>query len=132
MTIYELLNNMGVTDYIGLAVLIISIVQVSPIKINPWTKIARAIGRALNVELMDKIDEKEANDVRYRIIRFDDEIRHHTMHTEEHFNQIIEDIDKYEDYCLKHPSYENNKAKMAIQNIKKTYSTCRAENTFFI
>jgi hypothetical protein len=111
---------------------ILTIIQVTPIKVNPWSLIARAIGRALNVELMDKINENEANDVRYRIIRFDDEIRHHTMHTEEHFNQIIEDIDKYEDYCLKHPSYENNKAKMAIQNIKKTYSTCRAENTFFI
>ena len=62
----------------------------------PGTYECRAIGRAMNVEIMDKLNESEATDARYRILRFDDEIRHHVKHTEEHFNQIMDDIDEYE------------------------------------
>jgi arginine decarboxylase-like protein len=130
MNIAEILENMGTSGIIGSAWVVLTLLQVTPIKINPWSTIAKVIGRALNVELMDRVNENEANNVRYRIIRFDDEIRHHIKHTEEHFNQVIEDIDKYEDYCEKHPLYENNKAKMAIKNVKETYERCRSEHSF--
>ena len=43
MTLKEILAGGGV----GL-VLLLSLVQISPIKFNPWTAIARAIGKAIN------------------------------------------------------------------------------------
>ena len=55
---------------------------------------------------------------RYRILRFDDEIRHDEKHTKEHFDQIMDDITKYELYCASHPDFPNNKAVFAIKNIK--------------
>ena len=39
-------------------------------------------------------DQGMAYTWRYRILRFDDEIRHGEKHSKEHFDQIIEDIDK--------------------------------------
>jgi excinuclease UvrABC helicase subunit UvrB len=123
---------MRASDYIGVAVIVLSIVQISPIKINPWTKIARAIGKMLNADVMDVIEKGEATNKRYRILRFDDEIRHHTKHTFEHFNQILEDIDEYEKYCNSHPLFMNNKAGSAIKNIKEVYEKCRRENSFLI
>lgn len=81
-------------------------------------------------DLQRKISESEATTSRYRIIRFDDEIRHEEKHTKEHFDQILEDISAYENYCSSHPDYKNNKAVLAIENIKATYKKCAQEHTF--
>lgn len=67
---------------------------------------------------------------RYRILRFDDEIRHDEKHTKEHFDQILEDITKYEKYCRAHPDFPNNKAVLAIKNIKDVYRKCTDESSF--
>ncbi len=117
----------------GVLLALLTVIQIVPVKINPWSKIARSIGRAMNVEIMDKLNESEATDARYRIIRFDDEIRHRVVkHTEEHFNQIMSDIDEYERYCSTHPDYKNSKAVMAIENVRRTYEKCRKENSFLV
>ena len=114
----------------GVFFVIATIVQIAPIKVNPWSAIARAIGRALNGEVMEKLDESLAITARYRIIRFDDEILFHVHHSEEHFDQILEDIERYEKFCMDHPKFPNNKAIGAIDNIKKTYRRCKVEHSF--
>lgn len=125
MNLYEIITSGG-----GLLILTMTVIQVSPIKVNPWSKIAKSIGRAMNVEVMDKLEESEADVARYRILRFNDEVRYKVRHSEEHFNQLIDDIDKYERYCRSHPEYKNNKALSAIKNIKQVYEKCRRENSF--
>ena len=77
-----------------------------------------------------KRSEEHATSNRYRILRFDDEIRHGEHHTKEHFDQILDDITEYQNFCRKHPLYENNKATMAIENIKRVYEHCAAERDF--
>jgi uncharacterized coiled-coil protein SlyX len=88
-------------------------------------------------QLVDKVDKLDstfgadrADTRRYRILRFDDEIRHGVVHTEEHFNQIIHDIEYYKSYCSAHKEYENEKAVFAIENIESVYKKCREERTF--
>ena len=127
MSLNEIITSGG-----GVLFILLTIIQLAPIKVNPWSKIARAIGRAMNVEIMDKLNESEATDARYRILRFDDEIRHHVKHTEEHFNQIMDDIDESERYCSAHPNYKNSKAVLAIENTRRTYERCRRENSFLV
>lgn len=127
MSLSELIAGGG-----GVLLALLTIIQIAPIKVNPWSKIARSIGHAMNVEIMDKLNESEATDARYRIIRFDDEVRHHVKHTEEHFNQIMTDIDEYERYCSTHPHYKNSKAVMAIKNVRRIYQKCRKENSFLV
>lgn len=67
---------------------------------------------------------------RYRILRFDDEIRHEIRHTKEHFDQILDDITKYSRYCDDHKEFPNDKAVFAIENIKRVYRQCTEEGTF--
>lgn len=133
-TLSEALANMSVTDLCWtvfvLIAFLLSCIQIAPIKINPWSKIARAIGRAFNGDVMDRLEEYEANNNRYKILRFDDEIRHDVLHTKEHFDQILDDITEYERYCVDHPKYKNNKASLAIDNIRHTYAKCGTEHTF--
>ena len=67
---------------------------------------------------------------RYRILRFNDEIIQEVRHTKEHFDQILEDIDNYEKFCKENPDFPNNKAVLAIKNIKDVYDRCIEENDF--
>ena len=122
------------------AVVVMSLVEISPIKINPWSW----IGKVLNKDILYKLEkvEKDVAEVkrevgessavtsRYRILRFDDEILHDVKHSKEHFDQILLDIDVYEKFCEEHPDFKNNLAVMAIEHIKEIYSKCSRENSF--
>ena len=71
---------------------------------------------------MDKLSKANGEGMaytwRYRILRFNDEIIQEVRHTKEHFDQILEDIDNYEKFCKENPDFPNNKAVLAIKNIK--------------
>ena len=78
-------------------------------------------------------DERHRADMsRARILRFSDELRRGISHSEESFNNILEDIDNYISYCTQHESvYINSKANAAIRNIKTTHDKCiRGEMDF--
>lgn len=71
-------------------------------------------------------DKKHRADMsRARILRFSDELRRGISHSEESFNNILEDIDNYISYCTQHETvYINSKANAAIRNIKIVHDKC--------
>ncbi len=101
MNIKELLTGGG-----GVLLVLLTLIQITPVKINPWSWFARKIGRAVNGELSAKVDklgidvrslrrefeEREATVCRTHILRFGDEILHGVRHSKEHFDQILTDI----------------------------------------
>lgn len=113
-----------------------TLIQISPIKINPWTWLGRKIGRVINGEVLDELgqlrgrmdrmeaqtEEQNMETARIRILRFGDECKRKIQHGEEHFNQVLEDIDKYETYCAAHPEFKNSKAVLTIARIKECYA----------
>lgn len=72
----------------------------------------------------------KADESRSRILRFGDEVRREILHTEEHWIDILHDIDRYEDYCDTHPNYENNRATHTIQYLKNVYDGRLKKNDF--
>lgn len=142
----------------GALTIVLSLVQISPIKINPWTALAEffrrifsALGRALNADVLAELealkrgqqenrehleahiriaDERRADDHRAAILHFNVELIQGLPHTREDFIEILTDIDKYEDYCTNHPRYENNRAVCAIQNIKRVYAQRMEKHDF--
>ena len=131
-------------DGAGALVVILTLIQIAPIKLNPWSSIAKKLGRAINGEVIDKVnqvsnevknlrrvcDERETDSCRLRILHFDDEVRHDVRHTKEHYDQVLVDINRYESYCDEHREYKNNVANLAIDNIKQTYKMCIKEGSF--
>ena len=121
-----------------------TIIQVSPIKWNPWTSLARWIGRAINGEVIQEVKElkqkveqmdhdageRRAKDARARVLRFGDELLHDDKHSKEHFDDILQDITEYEKYCDKHREFENDRMKLTAQKIKETYKRCWEEHSF--
>ena len=77
-----------------------------------------------------KHDEENALAARRRILRFGDEVRSKVRHSEEHFNNVFEDIKGYNTYCDSHKDFENEKVKSTIEIIKETYKKCQRENDF--
>ena len=136
------------SEYITAAVLAIlagtTLIQISPIKVNPWSWIARAIGRAINAEVIQKVDnlekdlqtlkkhteEQTVKECRVRILRFGDEILHDVHHSKEHFDQILLDVTDYENYCKEHPEFRNNMTVLTTRRIMSTYERCLEEHSF--
>ena len=134
----------AITNYGVWIIIILTIIQISPIKVDPWKWLARKIGGAVNSEVIERVnsleekmqthiekdEEGKATRSRIRVLRFNDEILHDIMHSKEHFEQILGDIKAYEMYCESHPNYENDKAVFAIAKIRETYQQCLNEGTF--
>ena len=122
----------------GILLAVLTVIQIAPIKINPWSALAKAIGRAINGEVIAKVDqlerdlvgmkadqeERDAINCRSRILHFGDETIHGVRHTKEHFDQILRDITTYERYCDNHPKFENNTTVLTSQRIKNIYEDC--------
>ena len=77
-----------------------------------------------------KVDCNKADNCRARILRFNGEIKRGVHHDEEEFNDAIEAINGYEDFCKRNPNYPNNKAVLAIKNIKHVYEKAYENNDF--
>lgn len=123
-------------------VALLSLVEVSPIKINPWSGLAKWLGRAINGEVLSTMqaiqtaqkaqadalaahikadDERNADTLRMRILHFNNDLLRGDRHTREDFIEILAVIDAYEQYCKNHPNYRNNRASHAIANIGRVY-----------
>lgn len=67
---------------------------------------------------------------RIRILRASDEIRRNVKHSKEFFDQLNDDITKYQQYCENNPEFKNNRAVMAIQNINDVYIKALKDDNF--
>lgn len=81
-------------------------------------------------ELSTKVQDNQARECRIRILRFEDEMRHDVSHSQDHFEQVMEDIDTYEEYCEKHPDFHNGIGRRAMVHIKEVYDECVREHKF--
>ena len=116
-------------------VAILTLVQIAPIKIDPWTAIARWLGKAFNSEVLKEIsdtkskleihiqvdDERAADQHRARILAFNTELLRGQRHTREDFIDILSEVDAYESYCKSHPDYKNSRCVHAVANIGRVY-----------
>ena len=137
MTLAEILFSSG-----GGLILLLTIIQISPIKINPWSALVKSLGRAVNAEVLAELkevkdaqtqtnsrldahiqadEENKVDDRRARILRFNNELLREIPHTKEEFHEVLVDIDVYEAYCRDHEDYKNGRAVHAIANIGRAY-----------
>lgn len=119
----------------GALVLLLTLVQIAPVRLDPWTALARAVGKAINADVkkelgeikaqlsahVDMDDRRAADGHRARILHFNNELLRDIAHTKEEFVEVLAEIDAYDAYCRAHPDYPNNRAALAIQNIQSNY-----------
>ena len=146
------LRNALVGGGIGIVVLL-TLIQITPIKLNPLSYIARKLGDALNasqseklesfkkqLEALDKkvedlknhVDESEIKTTRIKILRFADEIFMGKIHSYDAYKEVLHAINEYQLYCNEHPDFVNNMAECSIAEIKKAYEIHRTKHNFLM
>ena len=146
MTLKEILWGSG-----GVIIILLTLIQITPIRVNPWTAIIKAIGRAFNTDVIKDLkdiktslletqerleghiladDMRAADEHRRQILRFNGEVLRKLRHTKEEFDDVLVEIDEYERYCKAHPDYKNNRAVLAIENLRRVYKILLETNDF--
>lgn len=120
-----------------------SLIQVAPIKVNPWTHIGKGLKRFFNGEISDKLtcleykidqleiiqtkisaklSEQKAEQCKHNIIAFGNDIIQGIQHNHEAFNLVLDDITYYNQYCSAHPNYLNSKTDVNTKVILERYA----------
>lgn len=147
----DYINTIAQYGAIGILIILAGMIKIPKIELNIWNLIGRTVGRSINKEMMDQVNDLQSEikgmkteidtlkkeeelervrQARQRILRFNDEILFEKRHSKEHFDEILDDIDTYEEYCRTHEEYENNKAVLAIATIREVYKDCLKTHNF--
>ena len=112
MSIHEILEELTAGELAGWATVVLivlfSLIQISPIKLNPWDAIFGWIGKKINGKMHEQMDElKKAvrdlwiNEHRQSILDYARECRAGIEHDAEEWNHILAVAAEYELYCEK-------------------------------
>lgn len=121
----------------------LSLVQVAPIKINPWDSLFEWIGNLINKDIKEDLktihkeidemrhetDENEARRLRANILDFANSCRNHRKHTKDEFENIARD---YEDYMtiIERRKLKNGFVEAEYEYILEVFHHCQQENNF--
>ena len=118
--IWEFLRGLDL-GWTGAAILLLlSLIQSSPVKLDPWDRIFAWIGGKLNGNLQKQVREIWINMHRQAILQFARECRAGQEHSEEEWSHVLNVADEYEQYCLKN-SVINGVVKQDTLYIRQLY-----------
>ena len=110
----------------GIAVLL-SLIQISPLKLNPWDKLLGWIGKKVNGATEKRLESVEkqildmwVNSHRQCILTFARECRDEIKHDSEEWAHILSLADEYEVYCQKN-TVSNGVVKADTEYIRNLY-----------
>lgn len=144
MNIIDMMNlKTGVSVGAGILVILMTLIQIAPIKLNPWDKILTWIGNHMNADIVKRVDVieakldehiKESSDemirkVRADILSFGNTCMNGRPHTKEEFEFVISECDQYEKYIEKTQS-KNGVATATIAEIRRLYKKGLHDNSF--
>ena len=144
MSIIEILDiKTGVSIGAFLLFLLMTIIQIAPIKINPWDKILTWLGNHMNADIVKRVDviegkldehikdsaEERIRKIRADILDFANACMNGRQHTKEEFEFVISECDAYEKYIEK-MQIKNGVATAAIREIRRLYEKGISENSF--
>ena len=103
-------------DYGSLIVVALTLVEIAPIKINPWKWIFKVIGNLLFGEIREEIkdidtklsdlksdfENNKAKEKRWHILDFVNSCRRHEDHSREEWSHAMAELAEYEVYCKLH------------------------------
>ena len=151
MSLYELLTKLfsGLSpikslgsSFLFYGAILCTIVQVAPIKINPWDFLLGWIGERFNSGInkrinevndrvnnleksidnhIEKCDIEDWKKKRNYIIKFVNDGVNGARHTKESFENIIALCDEYEEYVKQHPNVHNGVINDSIYAIRTRY-----------
>lgn len=117
--------------------LVLSLIEVAPVKLNPWKWIKAFIALP---KRMEDLEKDFHNDRAYRwrsmILTRSDMVRHGDKLSLERWNDTIDTIDRYTEYCdlceREGVHFINGKAVEAIEFLQKKYREVKDSGDFLV
>lgn len=143
MNLQEMVSQIGGSG-IGVIVFIaLTLVEVTPIKINPWTGLLHWIGRKTNADLYNAVkvltndleklkkdfEVKNANDLRWSILGFANSCRKGDRHSREEWEHVVDQMAFYEEY-VEERNITNGVIREDTRYLRELYHKISAENDF--
>lgn len=156
MTIKEIVEGVAINNGV-LAVVVLTLIQIAPIKINPWSSILKLlkkfvfwVSRVSLAPIINKMDEinkkvdnvqseinivkkefeiKNANDWRWDILDFFNSSRNNRPHSKEEWDHAIDQVKKYERHVEIH-GIDNGVLEEASNWLRKEYQEHIDKNDF--
>lgn len=133
----------GASAVVFLLLFFMTIIQIAPIKLNPWDKILRWFGNHMNADIVKRVDvieekldehikdssEERIRKVRADILDFGNACMNGRPHTKEEFEFVISECDQYEKHIEK-LQIKNGVATATIREIRRLYEKHLQNNTF--
>ena len=127
MGLNEILSKLNAGYVTAGVVVLLSLIQISPLKLNPWDTILGWMGKKLNGGMVKRLQEVEKqirdmwiNTHRQSILTFARECRADMRHDAEEWNHILSIADEYEVYCQKN-TVSNGVVKADTEYIRGLY-----------
>lgn len=149
VTMQQILEWCG-HNIIAVLVGLSALIQITPIKINPWTALFKWIGDKVNEDLRNQIGglnekinnlskdidtlgkqrkEDEKDRIRWEMLDFANSCRNGCRHTKDEYLHIIELNDKYKK-LLKETNDKNGVFEVEYEYIKELYKERQEKNDF--
>ena len=80
--------------------------------------------------LRAEFERGRAISARIRILSASDEVMHGEKHSQEWWDQVLDDCSFYEIYCHDHKDFKNKKAVHATEHLSAVYSKVYESNSF--
>ncbi len=134
MGLQDILNRLNAGYVTTGLVVLLSLIQVSPLKLNPWDEIFGWIGRKTQGVLQKQVADlkKQVTDIwisshRQSILTFARECRAQIDHDAEEWNHILSIADEYEVYCSTH-AVSNGVVKADTRYVRELYQELSREH----
>ena len=114
----------------------VTLVEIAPIEINPWSKIGNWLGTLLVGDLKEDFatlkkdfEESRANNMRWNILNFARSCRYGEEHSEEEWNYAIAQLKMYETFC-EEKDIENGVVEETAVYLRELYQERLHKNDF--
>lgn len=148
ISLVDLKEGVSITGF--LLIILLTVIQITPIKWNPWDSILTWLGKKLNAGVKKEVDDlkeslkevekklddhiteskvKDLKDTRRDILDFCSSCMNGQRHTQEQFRFVIKKCDDYELY-VESNRIKNGEITSAIKEIRRRYDKHIQMNDF--
>lgn len=123
-----------VKDMIGILAILGIVIEVTPIKINPFSWIGQRLNKDMKNELTKlrrDFENTKANNMRWEILSFANSCRRRISHSKDEWHHILNIITEYEGYT-KEKKISNGVIEEDSRYLRELYQERNHKNDFFI
>lgn len=121
----------------------VTLIQITPIKIDPWTAIVKWLGNAISGNMQNQLndltsdmmcikkdlDNKVTNDMRWNILDFSNSCKNGRQHTKEEWHHVIKQLAEY-DELIETKKLVNGVMEEESKYLKELYHERSQKNDF--